>query len=844
MRLLDIPMKLLDRFSTHLRDVLARSIQLAGELNNPLVEPIHLFFTLSNQKGSVAAEIITRFKISPKIMERALVGLPNHKETNRANKTTAERVLTPLASATKAALEKAMIVAEENNHNFIGTEHLLTALTHLDDHLINEIFKISGVSLADLKKQIDTVLSNASHFPKMNEMTEVAEHLQEHLHEHSAPEEMTPVTEMKQSRKKESALDFFATHLTDPKTQQNIDPVIGREREIERVIHIICRRTKNNPLLLGDPGVGKTAIVEGLAKRILEGQVPEMLLNKKIYALDMGLLIAGTIYRGEFEARLRQVIEETISNPSIILFIDEIHNIVGAGSNQGTMDAANILKPALARGQIRCIGATTPVEFKKYIENDAALERRFQPVYAKEPSQEDTINILRGIKNNYEAYHQVAILDEALVAAARLSERYISGKFLPDKAIDLIDETSAAKRLTVKSSGIQSKLFRLEQKLEKTITAKETAASQDKFKAAVEFKKEEEALVDEINNLTRQAKKKKLKVLATVTARDIAEQITKVIGTLPAELILDDTADLMRLEEKLRSFVVGQDEVINEVSQHIRQAKLGLSNPERPLASFLFVGESGVGKTELGKTLATVLYGGSDALIKLDMSEFNESFGVSKLLGSPAGYIGYKEGNQFSDKIKLHPYSVVLFDEIDKAHKDIVKLLLQILENGEITDATGKKISLRHCIIILTTSYGAAQVKKGMVGFDRATQSSPETKTRLVEKLKEFFSPEIINRLDKICLFEPLTPATLVSIAELELKRFNERLKNYHTELLSTHEALEWVVAELPERTKGAREVRRWLRSRMEMLMSNIIINHKVKNKYILSVADNTMVIK
>ena len=717
----------------------------------------------------------------------------------------------------------------------------MSALLTISNETIEELLIKNKVNRDEVQKQLDAVLVNAAHLPHLAEATEMVEQLEE-----SAQDEAIALDEAaessKKSKKKESALDFFATNLTNPDVQKNIDPVIGREAEIERVIQIICRRTKNNPLLLGEPGVGKTAIVEGLAKRIMQGDVPELLLNKKIYSLDMGMLIAGTIYRGEFEARLRQVIDEATGNPSIIMFIDELHTIIGTGANQGAMDAANILKPALARGQLRCIGATTPQEYKKNIENDPALERRFQPIFAKEPSLADTIKILEGIKENYEAYHKVAITPGALRAAANLSQRYITNKFLPDKAIDLLDETAAAKRLAAKNSPLESKLAHLEQKLDRTTSAKEKAAQEDNFKKAVALKKEEEDLRAMIKETAAKIKEKKVTMVGEITERDIAEQVAKIIGTPPSELIVDNQKQLNNLENRIKEYIVGQEAVVHEVAENIRRAQLGLSNPERPLASFMFVGESGVGKTELAKTLAKILYANNDALIKLDMSEFNESFGVSKLLGSPAGYIGYKESNQFTDKVKINPYCVILFDEIDKAHRDVIKLLLQILENGEITEASGKKISLHHAIIILTTSYGTENLKRGSIGFGR--EQVQETKHKLVEKLKEHFSPEVINRLDNICLFESLGSSNLVSIAELELQRFNERLNHYHTKVHSDKKVLEWLVTQLPQHEHGARHVRRFIRHEVEQLMSTIILDRKVKQKYSLIVTDNHLTLK
>jgi ATP-dependent Clp protease ATP-binding subunit ClpC len=720
----------------------------------------------------------------------------------------------------------------------------------MKDKTINTILQTNKVKISDIEKQLSTILANASQFPQLTEAAQVMERLQENMGEvPPAPGEFQEQTieqhDHKKSKKKQTALDFFAVNLTNKDSEENIDPVVGRDVELERIVHILCRRTKNNPILLGDPGVGKTAIVEGLAKKILQRDVPDILQNKKIYALDMGMLIAGTIYRGEFEGRLKQVIEEVTNNPDIILFIDEIHNIVGAGSNQGTMDAANILKPALSRGQIRCIGATTPQEFKKYIESDPALERRFQPIFVKEPSVENTIHILKGVKPNYEAYHQVAIADDAIIAAVELSDRYIAHKFLPDKAIDLMDEAAAAKRLTIKSNAWQNKLSKARQRLEKIIASKEQAAQNDKFAEAVKFKDQEEKLSLQIKQLEKEGRNKKFPLLATVTAEDVRQQLARISGISLSDLWIEEPEKLNNINLELKKIIVGQDHIIDDVLKLVRQGKLGLSHPNRPLASFLFIGDSGVGKTELAKKLAEKLYPGREALVKLDMSEYNESFGVSKLLGSPAGYVGYKEHNQFTDKIKMNPHCVLVFDEIDKAHRDVTKLLLQILENGEITDSTGKKTSLKHAIIILTTTFGSEDIKKGGLGFDKTTQNSQESLKLLTEKLKEFFTPEIINRLDKICLFNSLNAEQLAEVANIEVVELNNRLKKYHTTLTAEPDFFKNYFKSAEQKFDSAREVRIFVRTNIEQLMAEVIIRKKIKPNYLLSVSSNhTLIIK
>ncbi len=840
-------MSILDRFSSHLKEVLSKSIQLATKLGNAEVLPLHIFFILQNQKGSVAAEILNRLKIDLKSVENAILELPieNIKKIGHTHQAT----MASMSSECKRATERAMIVAQENLHNYIGTEHLLKGLIELHDLEIETVLKENKISATEISKQLSTVLTNASQFPQITEVVDAIEKLQDNISNGGDMNEL-PSTQPghthkhKAKGKKDSALDFFATNLTDETLQKDIDPIIGREAEIERLIQILCRRTKNNPVLLGDPGVGKTAIVEGLAKRILHNEVPDILLNKKIFSLDMGLMIAGTIYRGEFEGRLRQVIDEVASNPNIILFIDELHNIVGAGSNQGTMDAANILKPALARGQIRCIGSTTLSEFKKHIENDSALERRFQPIMVKEPTLEDAVKILEGIKLNYENFHNIKINSSATEAAVRLSDRYIHNKFLPDKAIDLLDETAAAARIGGKGSIWTGKIERLKQKLEKATLAKENAALKDKFNEAVKLKNQEEKLRAEIEQALKDSKEKKQKYFGEISEAEVLAQVAKIIGAKPSELMLEEKNELMSLETKLKQNIVGQDQIVSEVTAVINRARLGLSHPDRPLASFLFVGESGVGKTELAKSIAKTLYSSKDAFVKLDMSEFNESFGVSKLLGSPAGYIGYKENNNFTDRIKNNPHCVVLFDEIDKAHKDVTKILLQMLENGEVTDSTGKKISLKHSIIILTTTMGADAAKRAVFGFGSADTQDSARDQKIVEKLKEYFSPEIINRLDKICLFNNLSKEDLSKIAALEIESLNERLSQYHTQIKYKESALQEYLSSLSKDSQNARTVRRQLRTQIEKLIAEMIIEKKSKKQYQLEVNGQQLTVK
>lgn len=830
-------MNIIDRFSTNLREVLVHSINIATEYKNTSVEPIHLLLALSMQKGSMANEILNRAHLDTKSIQE-------HINTDNLSTTESAHVtISPFSATAKNVLERALILAQKHNHNYLGTEHLLLALINIQDKNIEKIFTAKKTKKEELEEQLEMALTTASQFPQITKTPEMIDHIHESLAEDMLTQNPKPgTTPHKKPGRKENVLDFFGTELTSPSVEPDIDPVIGRSHEIERLMQILCRRTKNNPILLGDPGVGKTAIVEGLAKKIVAGDVPAILLHKKIYAIDMGLLIAGTAYRGEFEGRLRQVIEEASTNPDIILFIDELHNIVGAGSNQGNMDAANILKPALARGQIRCIGATTPTEFKKHIESDPALERRFQPIHIKESSVTDTIKIISGIKKNYEEYHNLHISDEAIAQASILADRYITNKLLPDKAIDLLDEAAAAKRLTVKPNPITTKLWSLTQELEKTTLAKEDAASEDNFNEAVRLKEKEKNLHKEIQLLEEKINAKKTnKKDGLLTADDIARQLSKIINA-PVKHTARGNNGLIGIESELREHVIGQDEVIRNLSQAILETQLELSSPHRPLASFLFVGESGVGKTELAKTLAHSLYPHQNSLIHLNMSEFNEGFSVSKLLGSPAGYVGYKETNQFTDRIKMNPYCVILFDEVDKAHKDVSKLLLQMLENGSITDSTGRNISLKHAIIVLTTSTGMDEIKKSNIGFGKS-QNPEENKKTVTNKLKEFFSPELINRLDNIYIFNTLSKKDLAKIAALEIAELNKQLTSHHTKIYSDKKIFDWFVEHMPEKT-SAREIRRQIRKETQKIIAELILKEKTKTSHKLILEKNKLAIR
>ncbi len=645
---------------------------------------------------------------------------------------------------------------------------------------------------------------------------------------------------------KGSALEYFTTDLTNAEIQRDIDPVIGRAKEIERLMHILSRRTKNNPVLIGDPGVGKTAIVEGLAKSILRGEVPEALLGKRILALDLGLVVAGTMYRGEFESRLKQIVDEIKADPNIILFIDEVHTIIGAGSASGSMDAANLLKPALAKGHIRAIGATTMEEYKKYIESDPALERRFQPIVVKEPSVEESIAIIRGIRHNYEKFHHISITDEAIVAAAQLSARYIQDRFLPDKAIDLIDEAASKMKIARGGSPVAKQIRELEAERDHLEQHKQDAVQQEHFDQALELKQRQAVLTQKIDKLREKESKHGGPTNGAIGKHEIAETVSRITGVPLTELVKEERDRLIQLDTLLKRRIVGQDEAITAISDFIRRSRVGLSNPNKPIGSFIFLGPSGVGKTETAKEIARTIFEDENALIRIDMSEFQESFQITKLIGAPAGYVGYKEGTKLTDAVKRKPYSVILFDEIEKAHPDVFNLLLQVLDEGHLTDAVGKKINFKNTIIIMTSNVGLQSFNQAQsIGFEISDPSRrkelasqyDQLKRSVMADLQKKFRPEFLNRVDKTVVFRPLTLRDVEKIVDLHLHDVQRRLDVQKIKLKLTAKA-RGRLAELgfsPE--YGARSVQRIIQEHVENPLAGLLLAGTVKSGQTVTIA-------
>ncbi len=813
---------LLARFTNHLKEALQKALAFALQHGRDTIEAGDLLVALLKEKGSIGSELLQKAGASIEVAEQTF-------SLSQPTRPQGATIVPDLAIPVKQVLEKCVLIAHTHEHKYIGTEHLLAAL--LDARLppLQHFFENQGVQTDLLHEQITSILKSTSKFPDLTKrMIEGPTEEGEEPSEESVAPETNPHARTR-GEKRPKALEVFARDLTSPEIVSKLDPVIGRDPEIERVTEILCRRTKNNPILLGEPGVGKTAIVEGLAQQLANGTIPDALQGKRLLAIDLALLVAGTMYRGEFEARLKQVVDEAKADKNVILFIDEIHNLVGAGSTSGSLDAANILKPALARGEIRCIGATTWAEYKKFIEPDAALERRYQPVSVSEPSPEATRLILQGLKKTYEDHHGVRYQPEALESAVFLAERYLTDRFFPDKAIDLMDE-AAAHTVAGKRRGQPTPLRQIEQALKDLTEAKADAVSRGDLQTASSYLDEEKRLRQEKKRLSKQTVTPKDR--AVIKMEDIAGVVAR-LSRVPLETILATEHErLASLESRLNKELFGQTDAIRTVGEAIRRARLGLSDPKRPKASFLFVGPSGVGKTEMARLLAKELFGQEDALIKIDMSEFSESHTVSKLIGSPAGYIGYRESNRFTDVVRRRPHSVLLFDEFEKAHADVQHLLLQILEDGKITDSTGKAVSLRQSYVVLTSNVGAEYVQRRSLGF----QSGDERGNfdQLVrQQLKERFRPELLNRLDHIAVFQPLGQNILKTILKKELEHVFKRLEHHQsTKYAVTQEVIEWLAKRGADSEEGARAARRLIEKEVISLLTQELIKKPQKRTW------------
>jgi ATP-dependent Clp protease ATP-binding subunit ClpC len=796
-----------NKFSNQYRLVLLQAQKFANESNEPAIKPTHILDALIQTKGSIAFELIHKLGFVTTKAQDFSLPIENTESINLLAEI-------KLSVAAKKIIRQSVLVAAKYNHLYISTEHLLQGIINENQQLIKAFLANKNYNFKDLHNQLKAVMKNTSKFQDLTaSFSKVDEPVDKPV---SSKTKRRP---RQKTKTKESLLDFFALELTSPKQQERIKPVIGRAGEIDRIIQILARLDKNNPVLLGEPGVGKTAIIEGLARKIIEGQVPDILLNKKIFSLDLSLLVAGSMYRGEFESRLKQLLDEIREDENIIVFVDEIHNIVGAGAAGGAMDAANILKPALARGEIRMIGATTFAEYKKYIEPDTALERRLQAVVVTEPSVTETIQILKGIRDAYEQHHGVRIVNEAIHAAAELSHRYLTEKFLPDKAIDLIDEAAAKVKVGLGPRKENKAIKDLEQQLDLLAQEKTTAVEMEDFPKALAIKekeREQEALLDNLLDANQPAT---TKLQGKIGATEVAELISQITNIPAGDLVASEMKQLRDLASQLQKKIIGQAEAIDYLSQAIKRAKTGLGHIDKPLGSFIFLGPSGVGKTETAKVLAEEVFGSSKALIRFDMSEFAEGFNISRLIGSPAGYVGYREGGQLTEKVRRRPYSVILFDEIEKAHPEIFNILLQILDDGFLTDATGKKVDFRNTIIILTSNVGLREFSKGaQIGFaagdnaakkQAAEKEYSEIKSAVKASLKKKFRPEFLNRLDKIIVYKPLQPADIKKITVLEMSKLIKQAKDKRVNIKVDTKLIKLISEKSFTPQEGARAIRK-----------------------------------
>lgn len=727
----------------------------------------------------------------------------------------------PLTPRTKRLLELSLLEARNLNHNYISPEHILLALIREAEGVAFTILNNLGADFDKLRKELIDNLSG---------------------------EQSASTSDLgKASNEPTPTLDQFGRDLTEMAREGKLDPVVGREKETQRVLEILCRRTKNNPCLIGDPGVGKTAIAEGLAQRIVSGNIPEILRNKRVVTLDLSSMVAGSKYRGEFEERLKKVMDELRKSGSVILFIDEIHTIIGAGAAEGAIDASNILKPALARGEIQCIGATTIDEYRKYIEKDAALERRFQPIMVGEPNKEEAVLILKGLRDKYEAHHRVKITDDAIDAAVNLSDRYITDRYLPDKAIDLIDE--AAAKVRIENLIAPPDLKKLESDLEKTTKEKEDSIRVQDFEKAARLRDKEKEIKDKLEGLKANWNTKKEVSNLTVSEAQIAAVVSKWTNVPLEKLTERESERLLKLEEILHKRVIGQDEAVKSISRAVRRARVGLKDPKRPIGSFIFLGPTGVGKTELSKALAEAMFGDENNMIRIDMSEYMEKHTVSRLVGSPPGYVGFDEGGQLTEKVRRNPYSVVLFDEIEKAHPEVFNILLQILEDGRLTDSKGKTVNFKNTIIIMTSNVGASTIKKQKsMGFAFGDESVKQNeyekmKENVMEELRRSFRPEFLNRIDDIIVFHQLQEEDLKQIVRLMLDTVSERLKEQEIDINFTEESEELLAKEGFDLTYGARPLRRAITKTVEDKLSEEMLRGNVKkgDKVVVSVKDGQL---
>ena len=816
------------KFTNSCNNVLEIASEIAMELGHHYIGTEHILYGLAKEENGVASKVLVNQDVTPESVIDKIDELVGKEEPINE--------IIDFTPRTKRVIEVAFIEARKLGYNYIGTEHLLIGILREGDSIAARILLNLNVNIPRLYNEIVKVINEGENYIPSN---------------NGDKNNANGKQGRRGSYNQTTTLNQFGEDLTKKAEEGKLDPIIGRKKEIERVLQILSRRTKNNPCLIGEPGVGKTAVVEGLAQKIVSGDVPEILKNKRVVTLDISGMVAGAKYRGDFEERIKKALNEVKKAGDVILFIDEIHTIVGAGAAEGAIDAANILKPLLARGEIQLVGATTLNEYRKYIEKDAALERRFSPVTVEEPSENDTIQILKGIRDKYEAHHNVKITDEAINAAVKMSIRYVNDRFLPDKAIDLIDE--AASRARLKTYVEPESLKKLQEQIEEKQKDKEEAVRNQKFEKAAKLRDEERALKEKLEKEENKWKNKKTKSLTNITEDNIADVISTWTG-IPAKKITEDENERLRhLEDALHKRVVGQNEAVEAVSKAIRRGRVGLKDPKRPIGSFLFLGPTGVGKTELSKALAESLFGDENAMIRIDMSEYMEPHSVAKLIGSPPGYVGFEEGGQLTEKIRRKPYAVVLFDEIEKAHPDVMNMLLQILEDGRLTDSQGRVVNFKNTVIIMTSNLGARMITdKKSLGFSNKSEETDtkkqyeETKKEVMEVVKRELRPEFINRIDEIIVFHKLNEEEISQIIDILLDEVIKRLKEQRLDVQFDKDVKALIESKGIDKNYGARPLRRTIQNLVEDKLAEEILdgNLKAGKKAVVGVENENIVLK
>ncbi|MBK9119481.1 MAG: ATP-dependent Clp protease ATP-binding subunit [Phycisphaerales bacterium] len=803
-----------ERFTDRARKVMALANQEAQRFNHEYIGTEHILLGLVKEGSGVGANVLKNLSVD---LRKVRLEVEKLVRSGPEMVTMGRLPQTPRA---KRVIEYAIEEARNLNHNYVGTEHLLLGLLREQDGVAAQVLMNLGLKLDDVREEVLNLLGAGMESEESSAV---------------APPGEAPTK--KGGRSRTPALDSFGRDLTELAREGKLDPVIGRANEIERVITVLCRRMKNNPVLLGEAGVGKTAIVEGLAQKIITHQVPEILHERRIVILDLAMMVAGTKYRGQFEERIKAVMNEVRRARNVILFIDELHTLVGAGGAEGAIDASNVLKPALSRGEIQCIGATTFDEYRKYIEKDAALARRFQSIHVDEPSMEHALEILKGLRDRYEAHHRVQITDDALRAATELSHRYITGRVLPDKAIDVIDEAGA--RVRIKSMTIPPDMAELEREIERLAAEKDEAVRNADYERAAELRDKSESLRMKRENIQREWKDNAQEAEGIVDEIVVGEVVSKMTGIPLTRLEKEEAARLLELENELHKRVISQHEAISAIARSVRRSRSGLKDPNRPMGSFIFLGPSGVGKTLLAKTLADFMFGDEDAMITIDMSEYMEKHNVSRLIGAPPGYVGYEEGGQLTERIRRRPYAVVLLDEIEKAHPDVFNMLLQIMEEGRLTDSFGRHVDFRNVILIMTSNIGADRImSQDPFGFMKRDEdiNYQKMKDMLVSELERNFRPEFINRLDEVVVFHKLTHADLLQIVDLEVAKVSKRLKERGLTLEITPAAKEFLVEKGTDEKFGARPLRRSISSMVEDPLSEDILRNKFAGKTLIRV--------